>query len=86
MAFNLKEYVFHKRAEGLNDKQIATSLGMSLKHLTAKLNEKEEVKVEEKPIDIPTPKKKKEEKAVVEDFFPKEEEILKEYPKSYISE
>lgn len=39
--FNFKKYVFNKRAEGLNDKQIATMLGMSLKHFISKLKGEE---------------------------------------------
>ena len=39
MEFNFKEYVFHKRRQGCSDKQIATSLGMSLKHFLAKVEE-----------------------------------------------
>lgn len=39
MEFNFKEYVFHKRRQGCSDKQIATSLGMSLKHFLSKIEE-----------------------------------------------
>lgn len=41
--FKLVNYVNEKRTAGLSDKQIATSLGMSLKHLKGMLNEKEPV-------------------------------------------
>jgi hypothetical protein len=41
--FKLQKYVNEKRIAGLSDKQIATSLGMSLKHLKNLLNEKEPV-------------------------------------------
>lgn len=38
--FKLQKYVNEKRIAGLSDKQIATSLGMSLKHLKSLLGEK----------------------------------------------
>ncbi len=56
------EYVYEKRRVGLDDKQIATSLGMSLKHFHTILNGKEAKKdipaapkkpvVEEKPFPV----------------------------------
>lgn len=39
--FKLQKYVNEKRIAGLSDKQIATSLGMSLKHLNTLLGKKE---------------------------------------------
>lgn len=39
MEFNFKKYVMEQRATGRSDKQIATSLGMSLKHFLAKVEE-----------------------------------------------
>lgn len=42
--FKLQKYVNEKRIAGLSDKQIATSLGMSLKHLNTLLGKKEPVK------------------------------------------
>lgn len=50
------EYVHQKRVEGKSDKQIATSLGMSLKRLNTMLSgskAKEEPKVEEKKPEPP---------------------------------
>ena len=41
MEFDFKKYVLHQRAVGRSDKQIATSLGMSLKHFLAKVEEVE---------------------------------------------
>lgn len=60
------EYVHQKRVEGKSDKQIATSLGMSLKRLNMMLSGskvKEEPKVEEKkpePPVVKVPEKKPE--------------------------
>ena len=39
MKFDFKKYVMQQRATGRSDKQIATSLGMSLKHFFAKIDE-----------------------------------------------
>ena len=39
MEFNFKKYVMEQRTIGRSDKQIATSLGMSLKHFLAKVEE-----------------------------------------------
>lgn len=44
MSFDFKKYVFQQRATGRSDKQIATSLGMSLKHFLAKVEEEIEHK------------------------------------------
>lgn len=51
MAFDIKNYIYEQRRIGKDDKQIATSLGMSLKHFQNYINGKAEerkVKVEEK--------------------------------------
>lgn len=50
--FKLQKYVNEKRTAGLSDKQIATSLGMSLKHLNTLLGKKEPMKEnkEEPPV------------------------------------
>ena len=37
--FNLKKYVYEKRAEGQSDRQIATSLGIGMGKLKVMLNE-----------------------------------------------
>lgn len=61
----MEQYVFEKRQSGMNDKQIATSLGMSLKHFYKELGDKKaEIKTENKPITSkPTgPEKKPESK------------------------
>lgn len=53
------EYVHQKRVEGKSDKQIATSLGMSLKHLNKMLSgskPQEEPKIEEKKPEPPVVK------------------------------
>ena len=44
MEFDFVKYVFNKRRQGCSDKQIATSLGMSLKHFLSKLDEEEKPK------------------------------------------
>jgi len=85
MEFNFKKYVFSKRAEGLSDKQIATSLGMSLKHFKQMADGVVE-KVQEAVIK-PIAEKKAEKtpevpvKPVI-DSDVDENGILKEYPKS----
>lgn len=41
MSFDFKKYVMQQRTTGRSDKQIATSLGMSLKHFLARVEEVE---------------------------------------------
>lgn len=76
----MEQYVFEKRQSGMNDKQIATSLGMSLKHFCKELGDK---KAENKPVaSKPTaPEKKPESKPE-----PKREPVQKAPEKSVESE
>ena len=79
MEFDFKQYVLNKRSEGFSDKQIATLLGMSLKHFLSKLKDEEvekapkpevsepvkDIFIEQKDEPVKKSKSKKEKKKVV---------------------
>lgn len=48
MAFNIEHYIYEQRRIGKDDKQIATSLGMSLKHFQNFVSGKKENVAEKK--------------------------------------
>lgn len=63
MAFNINQYIYEQRRIGKDDKQIATSLGMSLKHFQNYISgEKKEAAEEKQPSVAEKRAKKVEEK------------------------
>ena len=86
--FNLKKYVYEKRAEGQSDRQIATSLGIGIGKLKAMLNEltapveAAPEPVKEEPRVTVVDKEKKQTKVVKEPYIPVEMEIIEKVPKN----
>ena len=93
MEFNFKKYVMEQRTTGRSDKQIATSLGMSLKHFLAKVEEEIEHKnpivetfKEQMTNTILKPKKNKEPEVVKTEVVESNESVVTEEPQEIVEE
>lgn len=68
MAFNINQYIYEQRRIGKDDKQIATSLGMSLKHFQNYISGEKKEAVKEKQPSIAEKRAKKVEEKKQEQF------------------
>ena len=92
--FNLKKYVYEKRAEGQSDRQIATSLGIGMGKLKAMLNEltapvevaPEPVKEEPRVTVVDKEKKQTKVTKEKEPYVPVEMEIVEKVPENVENE